>query len=274
MKKSRLSIDEIRQWALLILVFSFAAPSYSAPVGNTAAPQLIEEGFFISRDSWIDVRIGYEGDFVGNARLKQYKESSGGVDTFQQYTNSGTVTLNILDRLDLFGVFGSSRICSDWRFTDLSGLEARAQLETLYHYIWAAGARGILFEWGNVSLGLGGRYGSANYKPSLLTINAVPVSISGAYCHWKGWQLDLDVSYKIDLFTPYIGVKYSNTKVRVGPFSQPISNSGLGMDHFENKTPVGLFLGCSLSTGKYFMLNVEGRLVDEDAVTISGDIRF
>jgi hypothetical protein len=252
----------------------FFSMGYAAPVGNTATPQLIEEGFFISRDSWIDIRIGYEGDFVGNGKLKQYQEGSGSVDTFQQYTNSGTVTLNILDRLDLFGIFGSSRICSDWRFTEPSGVLARAELETLYHYLWAVGARGILFEWGDVSLGLGGRYGTADYKPSLLTINAVPVSVSGARCFWQEWQFDVDVSYKIDLFTPYIGVKYSRAKTSVGSFSVPISNSGSGSDHFINKTPVGLFLGCSLSTGKYFMLNVEGRLIDEDAVTISGDIRF
>ena len=274
MKIGKTSMDQIKKIAALILTVAAISQVHGAPVGNTAAPQLIEEGFFISRDSWIDVRIGYEGDFVGNARMKQYQQGSGRVDTFQQYTNSGTATLNILDRLDLFGSFGSSRICADWRFTDESGLEARAQMETLYHYIWAVGARGILFEWGNVALGLGGRYGYCNYKPSLLTINAVPVSTSGSHCHWRGWQFDLDVSYKIDLFTPYVGLKYSSTEAHIGPFSNSVSISGADTNHFENKTPVGLFLGCSLSTGKYFMLNVEGRLIDEDAVTISGDLRF
>ena len=44
--------------------------------------------------------------------------------------------------------------------------------------------------------------------------------------------------------------------------------------HFENRTPVGIVIGCSISNGKYFMLNIEGRLIDEDAVTISGDLRF
>lgn len=270
---TKISLNLLRG-LMLILIIAAILDLHAAPVGNTAAPQLIEEGFFISRDSWIDVRIGYEGDFVGNARMKQYNEGSGRVDTFQQYTNSGTATLNILDRLDLFGVFGSSRVCSDWRFTDQAGLESRAVMETLYHYMWAVGARGILFEWGNVALGLGGRYGYSNYQPSLLTINAVPASVSGAQCRWRGWQCNVDVSYKIDLFTPYLGLKYSSSEARIGPFSSVISNSGSGSNHFENTSSVGLFLGCSLSTGKYFMLNVEGRLIDEDAVTISGDLRF
>jgi hypothetical protein len=274
MMQWNLSISGIKKFALQTFLVALGSTLCAAPVGNTAAPQLCEEGFFISRDSWIDVRIGYEGDFVGNGRLKQCQEGSGRVDSFQQYTNSGTATLNILDRLDLFAVFGSSRVNADWRFTNLSGLATRAQLETLYHYIWAAGARGILFEWDQVALGLGGRYSYCTYKPSLLTINAVPVSVGSARCIWREWQIDLDISYKIDLFTPYIGVKYSRAEARIGPFSTPISNSGSGTDHFKNKTPVGLFLGCSLSTGKYFMLNVEGRLIDEDAITISGDLRF
>lgn len=246
----------------------------SAPVGNTAAPQLISEGFFISRNSWIDLRGGYEGDFVGNARMTQVQEGSGRVDTFQQYTNAGTVTLNILDRLDLFGVFGSSRMQADWRFTDVSKNLKRVVIETPYQYLWGIGGRGILFEWGNVALGLGGRYSYCNYSPILTTINAVPLEANHSKCLWRQWQVDVDISYKIDLFTPYIGLKYSSSQANLKDFPFAISNSNTGSDRFENTNPVGLFLGCSLSTGKYFMLNIEGRLIDEDAVTVSGDIRF
>lgn len=246
---------------------------HAAPVGNTMAPQLIQEGFLIPCDSWVDFRLGYEGDFVGDGRMEQKEEGSGRVDTFQQYTNAATVTLNVLDRIDLFGVFGSSRVCSDWRFNTATTI-TRIQLETLYHFLWGAGARGILFEWGKVSLGFGGRYSFSRYRPSWLTTNAIPVSVKGTRLTWREWQVDLDLSYSIDIFTPYLGVKYSNATATLGVFPTPISSSGVGVDHFENRTPVGIFIGCSISNSKYFMLNIEGRLVDEDAVTISGDLRF
>lgn len=246
---------------------------HAAPVGNTMAPQLIQEGFLIPCDSWVDLRVGYEGDFVGDGRLEQTVEGSGRVDTFQQYTNAATYTLNIIDRIDLYGVFGSSRVCSDWRF-NIAKTITRIQLETLYHFFWGAGARGIFFEWGKICLGLGGRYSYCSYRPSWLTTNAIPVSVAGTRLVWREWQVDLDISYNIDLFTPYIGVKYSNAFAKLGPFPTPVSSSGSGMDQFINRTPVGLFIGCSISNCKYFMLNIEGRLVDEDAVTISGDLRF
>ena len=245
----------------------------AAPVGNTAAPGLIQDGFLIPSDCWIDLRVGYEGDFVGDGRLQQTQEGSGRVDTFQQYTNSATVTLNVLDRLDLFGVFGSSRVAADWRFNHNKAI-TRIEVETLYHYLWALGGRGILLEWGKLALGVGGRYSYCNYKPSWLTTNAVPVNVSRTHLRWRQWQADVDLSYRIDLFTPYFGVKYSGTEAKLGVIPVPISGNGSGSDHFRTRTPVGIFIGCSISTGKYFMLNIEGRLVDEDAVTISGDLRF
>ena len=107
-----------------------------------------------------------------------------------------------------------------------------------------------------------------------MTIDGIVQHANGTELHWRVWQIDMDMSYKIDIFTPYIGIKYSNVRSGVGFFPISISNSGLGINYFENRTPVGVFIGCSLSSGKYFMLNIEGRLIDEEAVTISGDFRF
>lgn len=264
----------MKKFALLLATWIPTLALFAAPVGDPSAPQLIQDGFFISRDSWIDVRVGYEGDFVSDARMEQQIDSSGRVDGYKQNTNAGTLTLNILDRLDLYGVFGSSRTSSDWRFTTPTGGISRANMQTMYNFLWGIGARGVLFEWGTTSLGLGGRYASSHYQPAWLTINGANANVNGALMHWKEWQVDLDVSYKIDLFTPYIGLKYSSAHTTLQNFPVAIANNGSGNNHFHNRIPVGIFLGCSLSTGKYFMLNIEGRLVDEEAFTISGDIRF
>src|SRR3990167_4628498 len=258
----------------LICFFLLAIPGlFSAPVGNPAAPLLIREGFLIPASSWINLRGGYEGDFVGDGKLEQTIDGTGRVDTFQQYTNSGTVILNILERLDVFGVFGSSRVLTDWRFETGSTI-TQIQLETFYDFLWGVGARGVVFEWDKICLGIGWRYSFCNYTPSWLTTNAVPVSIGNTQLRWREWQIDLALSYKIDLFTPYLGVKYSNAHAKLGVFSIPISASETGANQFTNRTPVGMVIGCSISNGKYFMLNIEGRLFDEDAVTISGELRF
>lgn len=252
-------------------LFLLAVPLLAAPVGNPSSPKLIQEGFFIPCESWISVRSGYEGDFVSDQRLEQ--KGDGRVDCYRQETNSGTFTVTFLERLDFYTILGSSRTRSEWRF-DNQGDTQRVELETGYDFLWGIGLRGLLFEWGCASLGLGGRYEHANYDPVWLTVNGTVESATGTHLRWREWQIDLDLSYKIDIFSPYLGVKYSNVQAKAGTFQTIIANGGSGSNAFTNRTPVGVFIGCSLTTGRYFMLNVEGRLVDEEAVTISGDVRF
>lgn len=264
----------MRKSAVLAAIAIASTALYSAPVGNTSAPQILQEGFFIPPEVWVNVRLGYEGDFVYDGRMKQYREGTGRVDSYKQNTNSATTTFNILDRLDIYSVFGSSQTTAEWRFSDVEGAIHNANTETHYNFLWAIGARAILFEWSHTNIGLGGRYSSCNYKPVWLTIDGANASVSGTHLRWDAWQVNLDVSYRIDLFTPYIGIKYANTKTKLGTFTTSIAANGSGNNHFENRVPVGLYIGCALSTGKYFMLNVEGRFVDEEAITISGDLRF
>lgn len=261
------------KFSLWLLIFSFTS-LFGAPVGNPTDPKLIEKGFFIPADFCVNARAGYEGDFVADGKMKQFSQGSGRVDSYQQETNSGTVTFNAIKRLDLFGILGSSRTSADWRFTDAENSVHRIELETNYDFLWGAGARVILFDGSDTVLSLGGRYESAEYSPSWLTSDGVPQSVTHSKLLWREWQIDLDLSYKIDIFAPYLGVKYSNARTKISGFSTPISQSGAGADQFKNSTPVGVFIGCGLSSSKYFMLNIEGRLVDEEAVTVSGEIRF
>ena len=251
----------------------FLSSVLASPVGNPSFPELLSKGFCIPENSCVDFRLGYEGDFVGDARMKQTQESSGRVDHFTQDTNSGTVTLNFFDRLDIYGVFGSTRICADWRFNPDDALK-RAQLQTGYQFLWAVGARGVLYNWGKTTLGLGGRYSASNPHPSWIAINGTPEPVNGAHLQWDAWQVDLDLSYQIEIFIPYIGVKYLDARVKTGSFPEAIASNGSGSLHMRNRMPVGMIVGCTLSTGSYFMLNVEARLIDEEAATISGDLRF
>lgn len=260
------------RWIACALLL-FGSLLNASPVENPASPQLVQQGFFIPCFQWLGVRVGYEGDFVGDARLNQTSGGSGRVDNYVQNTNSGTLTFTVVDRLDVYGVFGSSRMESDWRFSSGSAIN-RAQLQSRYRFLWGVGARGILYEWGCAVLGLGGRYSSSVPKPSWMTINGTPASISGGRVHWRQWQIDLDLAYKIELFTPYVGIKYSNALTKLTQFPIAIANNGSESLHMENRSPVGIVVGCTLSTNKYFMFNIEGRLIDEEAATVSGDLRF
>ncbi|MDE3056255.1 MAG: hypothetical protein KGI80_06175 [Verrucomicrobiota bacterium] len=257
----------------LFLFLTAALSLHTSPVENGDAPQLIQKGFFIPSSWWVDLRAGYEGDFAGDEKLEQTQGGSSRVDTFQQYTNSATVTLNLLDRLDIFGLVGSSRASADWLVQNGS-TTTYIELETFYRFLWGMGGRAILFEWGKLSLDAAGRYSLCHYKPSYFSSNGVPQTTENTHIDWNEWQIALVLAYRIDLFTPYLGAQYARTEVNLGNFPVSIAPNDSTSNQFVSRIPVGMVIGCGISNGNYFMLNLEGRLINEEALTISGDLRF
>lgn len=257
---------------ILILIL-FVHLLHAAPFGNILAPAILKDGLLIPSECWVNFRGGYEGDFVFNGRLKQIHAGSGPVDRSSQTTNSGTVTFNILNRLDLYGVFGASSFSARWRFSN-DVFTHNAQAQTKQAFLWAVGGRAVLVQWGKWGLGVGGRYSSINNPVSYLTIDGANIDVNSAHLIWREVQVNLGVSYTIDLFIPYIALHYQMARAKIGDFLTPVANHNYPANFFESVCPVGIDLGCTLSTGKYFMLNVEARLISEEAISVSGDFRF
>ncbi len=255
----------------LFLFFFLVQVAFSAPVGNPATPRTIEKGFIFS-GKWFSFRLGYEGDFVSNRRLKEKRAHR--IDDFAQDCNSGFLVINLLNRLDLYGIIGQSRYKSDWIIQQSATSFTRIDLETNYRWRWGAGLNAIFFEWGDVTFALGGRY--AKTDPSLLWISLdadtyKPDSPSFSY---EEWQSDAAISYKIDIFVPYVAFKYSHTDVRLTVPDLVISSFGTDEMHMKSRNNYGAALGCGLSNGDYFQLNGEVRLFDEEAFTVTGEFRF
>ena len=260
---------------LLLLLIGLLGWLHAAPIGNPSFPSIIQKGIFVSRNHSIDLRSGYEGDFVIDGNLRQHDWGQGDVDTYKQWNNSGSLTINAINRLDLYAILGGSNTKTNWRFENPTNQGiTRIELETDTDLLWAVGARAILCEWFNTTLGAGGRYSSCMNHPHSFKSNGITTAQMGAEIEFKEWQINMDVSYRIDVFIPYIGAKYLSAKSDLTGFTVPISASLTGNNSFENGSPVGVYLGCTLSSGHYFMFNIEGRLIDEDAITVSGEFRF
>lgn len=252
----------------------FSCILHAAPIGNPSSPRILYEGMFIPEESWANIRGGYEGDFVFDGNMEQSYKGSGLVDEYTRATNSGTATLTLLERLDLYGVFGYSKVCAHWRFTDMADRIRNAQMEAARNFLWSVGGRAILVTCDNWDLGLGARYGASHHRLSSFTIDGDLVSMQGSHCEWRGWQINLGVSYHIHIFTPYIGVDYIDELTIVKDLASSVADLGAHSDHLRNRYPAGLYLGCTLSNGKYFMLDVEARLLAEEAVSVTAEFRF
>ncbi len=247
---------------------------WSAPNGNPATPYILKKGFFIPAECWANIRIGYEGDFIFDGKMEQKEEGDGDVDRYRQTVNSGIVTLNLLHRLDLYSVFGSSRTSSHWRFKDGLGAIHNGEFETFHNLLWAVGFRSFLARWNRWGIGLGARYSSSHPHFRTFTIDGTQAPLGGSLCRWTEWQINLGASYHVHFFTPYVALNCMRARTKLALPSEAIGNGGAHTNHFQTSNPVGINIGCTLSTESYFLLNLEARLIDEEALSLSGEFRF
>jgi hypothetical protein len=258
----------------IIILVLFCCFLNAAPVGNPSAPKILSRGFFIPEECWVNIRGGYEGDFVLDGNMEQAEKGSGLVDKYTRSTHSGTATMDILERLDLYGVFGYAKVNANWRFTDMADRIRFVQSTAARNFLWSIGGRAIIYSYEQFDLGLGARYGASHHHLSTFTIDGDPVSIQGGHCEWRGWQANLGLSYHICLFTPYIGALYMDELTVIKGLASAFADLGSHRDHLRNRHPVGIYLGCTISNGKYFMVDIESRLISEEAVSVTVDFRF
>lgn len=258
---------------IILILIGLSSTIFAAPVYNPYNPEIIAEGFFISPASWINFRLGYEGNFVSDAKMEK-QINSGKIDNFKQDVNSGIITLNLQNRMDLYGAVGSARIRSDWRFDTLLGTMSRIELETNYRLYWAAGAKIILYEWGKTALSIGGRYSKTDPTISFITKDGAPEETADSKIDYQDWQIDMGFAHQIDIFIPYIGGKYLKAKAKLGNAAIIIAEDSQNFMKMKNEDRFGVYVGCTLSNSKHFMLTVEARFIDEDAISVMGDLKF
>ncbi len=257
---------------IMLILIIFSSKIFAASVYNPLNPEIITDGFFISPASWINFRLGYEGNFVSDSRMDK-KIGLGKVDNFKQDINSATITLNLQNRIDIFGVLGAARIRSNWRFDNLATI-SRIELETNYRLYWAVGTKIILYQWGSTALSVGSRYSKADPTISFVTLDGAPQTIGNTKIKYKDWQIDMGLAHQIDIFIPYLGVKYLNAKAEIRNSSVVLAENLQTSMKMKNEDRFGIYLGCSLSNSKYFLLTIEARFIDEEAISVMGELRF
>ncbi len=260
-------IDLMKKWLFLLL---FSPSLFALYMGNPAAPAIIEEGFFFCKENWLAVKAGYQRDWVFDRDMKAVSKISGRMDDFEYLADQGVLTFNIIDRIELYGSAGAATFCASNRPT--SGV--RNEYQTHDQFIWGIGLRGNFYDWKGLSFGIDGSYTRAQPTIRWLTANGAPVNPrGGSKLVFQEWQIGLGAAYQIDIFIPYLGVKYSNAYGRFKNLPSGFLPNGT---HFKtkNRRKFGMVLGATLSNGNRFAATVEARLIDEQAITLAAEIKF
>lgn len=239
-------------------------------MGNPALPELVEEGIFFCKENVVAIKLGYQRDDLLNGEMKAVDAFKGRMPGFNYIMDQGVLTLNLIDCFEFYGSAGVMKLHAEQR---VSPIELK-QYQSLRQFAWGAGVRGVLFHWKNLLMGLNLAYGSSHPRFDLIETNGVPAAkTGGAKVKFHEWQVALGFSYTLKLFVPYIAGKYRNATAHFTGLPQGFLIDRRSFDA-KNRRKIGLVLGTSFSTTDIFELTVEARVIDEEAYTISGNLRF
>lgn len=249
-------IQKKRSIILALLIHSIQA----LPIGNPADPSILEEGFFIPDTIWSQPRVGYIQDFLFSCKLRNQTSDvkhswvKGRAELF-------TVTWSILDRLNLDLILGTGK--NTFHFQN-GNFASRVKVQS--GLVWGGMGKFVLFEVKDTTLSLFGMGGGYNWMKGTMffTQNG---SRKQTVASMKFWQAGMAVTQKLGFFFPYLGVAFFQS-------SWDLASKNERLFYFEEKHSLGPFLGCSLTNGSKFLINVEGRCWFENGCSISAEVRF
>lgn len=242
---------------------------------------------------------------------------------------------------NLVGLFGTKTQATQFNTAkivpNVSLSQAVVELYTDTAFAWSVGARAALWECGCATLGASFQYAQSKPKVEELnvlcnaaefTINkpkgyvdqAFPLDITAgteaatgtkdASIDYHEWQASLALSYRLNMFTPYIGVKWSRASfdadtiriaqpklaeaiLDVTTLNPTIAGKGsvvasggekdladtmqivsLQINKMKSRKSCGLAVGTTIVDADKYAVTVETRLIDERAAHVNAQFRF
>ena len=239
---------------------------------------------------------------------------------------------------NLVGLFGLDQATAIAQ-TDLPNVsltQAVVELYTDTAFAWSVGARAALWECGCATLGASFQYAQSKPKVEELNVlcNAAEFTINkpqgyvgaefpldrtagtdaatgtkDASIDYHEWQASLALSYRLNMFTPYIGVKWSRASfdadtiriaqpklaeaiLEVTTLNPTIAGAGttvnnaagelgdtmqivsMQINKMKSRKSCGLAVGTTIVDADKYAVTVETRLIDERAAHVNAQFRF
>ena len=268
---------------LLTVMTAIVAGSalYAAPVLNPAEPALITDGVFLCDDDCWGLKAGYRGNFVyDRAFHKTSRNSNGYLPNFNYYSNSGVLTLNLWDRVDIYGFVGAANLDIDGTLSNGPGI-LDADLFTKTKTNWGVGAKVVLWEtcWGCVGttyIGLDANYERLNTSGLSHFDVGVPsdFSLSNAGLGFYETQVSLGIAHRICNLVPYIAVKWSNAGITGRGFLDGAGTDDINIPSAHASRHWGYAFGVTLVDANRMTVTAEARFVDETALSVAAEFKF
>lgn len=256
---------QIVQYCLLL----FFTPLSAMLVGNPSQPGILETGIYFGPGNF-SFRAGYLDDWIYDQRFQdEFDPSDSGKTSTKLSTYAGLLTFNFNNRLDIYGLVGSSRLQID------------EEIFTKRALAWGVGGKLVIFREGNFFIGLDAKYFQTSQKPRYFVIDGAPYDIVSHYrLKYHETQVAVGMAYRTSLFVPYLNGTYIVSKLEPIPnwtiIRLPDENAYAEVQtrSISSRNRFGVALGLTLVDSLKMSLSCEWRGFNQNAVDVNGEIRF
>ena len=254
-----------------LLVLGCAAMVYAAPVGLTSDADLKEA------ELWADKNIGISASFIYDAVSQRSIDIDSG--EFEMTALLARIGVSVLDRFIVYIDVGQAQ---DMQFKYVILGEAyTADFDD--EAIFGIGANVLIYRWDNgFEVGASASYRQADMNIERVAIDTNTYQKSALTSIQNGElteaQAAIEVAYKTEYLVPYVGIKYSDievdSKFTVGGAERNASgrNSQQVVGAFAGLTIMPVLDGVEKSEN--VTINIEGRFIDEEAVSVGFSYQF
>jgi hypothetical protein len=248
---------------ILIVIFGLPFIAYSAPVGGPPTQGLTigfgEDGVFdrdmkptIVAPQAITTIDGIAGCEIKNMFRTMFKVGYGFFNFLEAYVKLGGQSYQY--KSDVEDQFGNPQ--GDVKVNGRFGFAFGGGLKAAYEFKDGP-AKGLI-------IGADAQYLRARqrYRANFTDLLGVEDSATG-HVTFQEWQVGPFVGYKIMNFLPYLGVKYSDARLKFSGGEDGATTKFKAKDH------VGIFAGFTYNIIPQLGLNLEGRFIDEYGVNLN-----
>jgi hypothetical protein len=239
--------------------------------GSPDLPEMIDEGIIYAQENNFSIRLGYQRDWTFNEKFSGTNLVNSKFSGFSSLMDQGVVTLNILDRYDAYFTTGAIQ----YKLQQELSSNQNVSYQTDDHWTFGAGGRVLILKYSKLSLGLDGKYQYSYPKIDEIEKNGttvIPNDNSSVLIH--GWQIGASLGYRVDIFSPYLGVKYLRQVASFNNLPEGLISPFDNAFKAKNENNFGFFVGVLISSGHDFSIGIESRMIDERALSLTLDLKF
>jgi len=269
----------------LILLLSLPIIGFTAPVGNPATTD-VPKGpgvFSMKQDKNLSIKTAVDFDFLFDKKIHADAATNTKFTSAQWYMVRLSYGM-FNERVEPYIKLGMAHIKSQWTegATDI-------KLESDNGFAWGLGTKALIYNLEKPKVKFIGdlfyRMADLDVEKGYVAGTQVTPTKSKSKFAIREWQFALLAATEIDVsgsgrtealgvskIVPYAGIKYSDLsgRLRLTQSDATFFNPG----KLEAEHNIGIFAGCDILGTDSVLLNVEGRLIDETALSAGMAVLF